>query len=104
MTALTEFAKFLSVSDRIQEDIVKYYVDWVQRFLKCCKYQPEDISVKTIEQYLDSLDADEGVADWQVKQAVDAVIDGEHRTLIPSKRERNGLLFFVSVGLDADWN
>ncbi len=46
----------------------------MRRFLKSCNYQLENINTERVAQYLDSLDADEKIADWQVKQAADAVI------------------------------
>ncbi len=42
--------------------------------MKSCNYQLENINTERVAQYLDSLDADEKIADWQVKQAADAVI------------------------------
>jgi hypothetical protein len=71
---LSEFQTFLSKSGKFSEDKIKYYIYWRQRFLKFCKYQSEDINLERITQYLDSLEADQSVADWQVKQAADAVI------------------------------
>ena len=47
---------------------------WVRRFLKFCNYQLEIIDTEHVSQYLDSLGADENIADWQVKQAADAVV------------------------------
>ena len=52
---------------------IKFYIHWVWRFLKFCNYQFDHINGERISQYLDSLDADEKVVDWQVKQAADAV-------------------------------
>ena len=71
---LSEFQTYLSKSGKVPEDKIKYYIYWTQRFLKFCKYQSEDINLEKITQYLDSLEADESIADWQVKQAADAVI------------------------------
>ncbi len=72
--ARTDFQAFLSQLGTIPEDKTKFYVHWVQRFLKSCNFQLENINADRVSQYLDSLDADEKVADWQVKQAADAVI------------------------------
>jgi len=43
--------------------------------LYLCKaiYQLENINTERVSQYLDSLEGDEKVANWQVKQAADAV-------------------------------
>lgn len=69
-----EFEVFLTESEKIPKDKTKYYLYWVRRFLKQCNYQPDNINTEQIEKYLDSLEADESIADWQVKQAADAVI------------------------------
>ena len=71
---LRDFETFLSKWGTIPDDKTKFYVHWVRRFLKSCNYQLDNIKTERVSQYLDSLDADEKVADWQVKQAADAVI------------------------------
>jgi len=72
--ALSDFEAFLLKSGNIPEDKIKFYIYWVRRFLKFCNHQLENINTERISQYLDSLEADEKVKDWQVKQAADAVI------------------------------
>ena len=69
-----DFQAFLSKLGTIPEDKTKFYLHWVRRFLKSCNYQLDNINADRVSQYLDSLDADEKIADWQVKQAADAVI------------------------------
>jgi len=71
---LSDFEAFLIKSGAIPEEKIKFYIHWVRRFLKSCDYQLDSISTERISQYLDSLEADEKVSDWQVKQAADAVI------------------------------
>lgn len=71
---LRDFETFLSKLGTIPDDKTKFYVHWVRRFLKSCNYQLDNIKTERVSQYLDSLDADEKIADWQVKQAADAVI------------------------------
>lgn len=71
---LSDFEAFLIKSGTIPEEKIKFYIHWVRRFLKSCDYQLDSISTERISQYLDSLEADEKVSDWQVKQAADAVI------------------------------
>jgi hypothetical protein len=58
----------------VPENKTKFYIHWVRRFLKSCNYQFEIINTDRVSQYLDSLDADKKIADWQVKQAAGAVI------------------------------
>lgn len=71
---LRDFETFLSKLGTIPDDKTKFYVHWVRRFLKSCNYQLDNIKTERVSQYLDSLEGDEKVADWQVKQAADAVI------------------------------
>jgi integron integrase len=73
-SVLGDFETFLSKLGAIPEDKIKFYVHWVRRFLKSCNYQLDNINTEHVSQYLDSLDADEKIADWQVRQAADAVI------------------------------
>ncbi len=71
---LRDFEAFLVKLGSVPEDKIKFYIYWVRRFLKFCNYKLENINAEQISQYLDSLEADEKVKDWQVKQAADAVI------------------------------
>jgi len=93
---LGEFEAFLSKSGRISENKIKYHLYWVQRFLKFRTYQSDNINTEQVNQFLDSLDADKNVADWQVKQAADAVITYVEQFLKKSlrptvtKEERTG--------------
>lgn len=68
------FEEFLSKLGTVPQDKIKFYIYWVRRFLKFSNYQLENINAERVSQYLDSLDANEKIADWQVKQAADAVI------------------------------
>lgn len=74
ISVLGDFETFLSKLGTIPENKTKFYLHWVRKFLKFCNYQLDNINTKHVSQYLDSLDADEKVADWQVRQAADAVI------------------------------
>jgi integron integrase len=69
-----DFEALLSKLGTVPKDKIKFYIHWVRRFLKSCNYQLENINTERVSQYLDSLDVDEKIADWQVKQAADAVI------------------------------
>ncbi|MFB3887804.1 MAG: integron integrase [Thermodesulfobacteriota bacterium] len=69
-----DFEEFLSKLGTVPKDKIKFHIHWVRRFLKFNNYQLENINSARVSQYLDSLDADEKIADWQVKQAADAVI------------------------------
>lgn len=71
---LRDFEAFLVNLGSVPQDKVKFYIHWVWKFLKSCHYQLDSINTESLSQYLDSLEADEKIADWQVKQATDAVI------------------------------
>ena len=71
---INEFEGFLLKSGKVSENKIKYYVYWVRLFLKHCKYELKNISTEQIKQYLGALEADRNIADWQAKQAADAVI------------------------------
>jgi integron integrase len=71
---LGDFRMFLSQLKTIPENKREFYIYWVRRFLMSCNYQLENINTERVSQYLESLAADEKIADWQVKQAADAVI------------------------------
>jgi len=68
------FEEFLSKLGAVPKDKIKFYIHWVRKFLKFCNYQLENINTERVSQYLDFLEADEKIADWQVKQAADAVL------------------------------
>ncbi len=70
---LRDFETFLSQLGTVPEDKIKFSIHWVRRFIKFCNYQLENINTERVSQYLDSLEGDEKVVDWQVKQAADAV-------------------------------
>jgi integron integrase len=96
MGEFRDFETFLSQLGTVQENKIPFYVYWVRRFLKSCNYKIENISKEGVTRYLDSLDADEKAADWQVKQAADAVILYVERFLkkslqqTPSATEHSG--------------
>ena len=71
---LRDFQVFLSQLETVPENKVTFYVHWVRRFLKACHYQLENINKESVARYLNSLEADEKVANCQMKQAADAVI------------------------------
>lgn len=74
MSAPGDLETFLSGLGTIPDDKIKFYLHWIRKFEKFCNCQFENINTEHVSQYLDSLDTDEKIADWQVKQAADAVI------------------------------
>ena len=73
-SVIGDFETFLSKLGTIPENKTKFYLHWVRKFLKFCNYQLDNINTKHVSQYLDSLDTDEKIVDWQVRQAADAVL------------------------------
>lgn len=71
---LKDFETFLLNLGSVPKDKVKFYIYWVWRFLKSYHYQLDSIHPKSVSQSLDSLEADEKIADWQVISATEAVI------------------------------
>ena len=73
---ITHFEKYLILSGSVQKERVKYYVYWSKKFLDYCRYLPH--THRTVNQnlssFLDKLERDDRVADWQIKQAADAVL------------------------------
>lgn len=61
---LGDFQTFLSQLKTVSENKKEFYIHWVRRFLKSCNYQLENINTDRVSQYLDSLAADEKIADW----------------------------------------
>jgi integron integrase len=74
MSVPGDLETFLSSLGTIPDDKIKFYLHWIRKFIKFCNHQFENINTERVTQYLDSLEALEKIADWQVKQASDAVI------------------------------
>jgi len=69
-----DFENFLSRTGLIRQDKIKYYVYWVIKFLNYCNYRPIKPLNQNITPYLEQLEKDERIKEWQVKQAADAVL------------------------------
>jgi hypothetical protein len=70
---LPEFQSFLSSRKLAPEKNISFYAYWAWKFLAFCNTQTEpDVSVALAE-FLQSLKADQSLADWQIKQAEEAV-------------------------------
>jgi len=68
-----DFKNFLSRTGLIRQDKIKYYVYWVIKFLNYCNYRPIKPLNQNIPPYLEQLEKDERIKEWQVKQAADTV-------------------------------
>jgi len=74
MSVLGDFEAFLLKFGSVPEEKIRFYIHWVSRFLKSCNFQIDNITTERVSKYLDSMEGDEKVSDWQVKQAADAVM------------------------------
>jgi hypothetical protein len=70
-----------------------FYVYWVVRFLKYYQNRPSKPSAQIVSSYIEAMETDSRFADWQVKQAADAIL---LYTDIPIRRESE---FRVSPGV-----
>jgi hypothetical protein len=52
----------------------RFYVYWVNRFLKYYQYRPSKPLAQIVSSYLETMKTDSRFADWQVKQAADAIL------------------------------
>jgi len=71
-TNKNELWTFFQKAKGIPKDKVKYYVGWIDRFLKFYKGSLDDVSDSDLKAFGDFLEA-HGYEQWQVKQAQEAV-------------------------------
>lgn len=99
---MEEFKRFLIEKQLVPENRVGYYAQWVNQFMFLCNYQKENITTESISDYIQSLDSDIKIADWQVKQAGDAILKYVRQFLqmeLKSERAKP-----VSEGNPSDWD
>lgn len=70
---LQEFQDFLRVSNLVQEKYITYYANWASKFLLFSNENKELNRDLQIEKFLNSLRSRNNIAEWQVRQAHDAV-------------------------------
>ena len=61
-----DFENFLSRTGLIRQDEIKYYVYWVIKFLNYCNYRPIKSFNQNSSPYLEQLEKDERIKEWQV--------------------------------------
>jgi hypothetical protein len=71
---LAEFENFLKCNRLVPPEKARFYVYWVDRFLKYYQYRPSKPPAQTVSSYLETMETDSRFADWQVKQAADAIL------------------------------
>ena len=69
-----EFEDFLKSHRLVPPEKARFYVYWVDRFLKYYQYRPSEPLEQNIASYLETMETDSRFADWQVKQAADAIL------------------------------
>jgi hypothetical protein len=69
-----EFEDFLKSHRLVLPEKARFYVYWVDRFLKYYQYRPSEPLEQNIASYLETMETDSRFADWQVKQAADAIL------------------------------
>jgi len=93
-----DFESFLSRTGLVHKDKIKYYVYWINKFLYFSRYRPNKPVSQNIPSYLEKLEKDERIKDWQVKQAADTV-RAKRRFKLPvvlSRKEVNSLFSYLS--------
>lgn len=71
---MKKFGEFLLENNLVTEKCIPYYERWMNQFMFLCNYKNENICTESVSDYIQSLDQDENIADWQVKQAGDAIL------------------------------
>ncbi len=70
---LMEFERFLKINSLVHVDRLKYYLNWVDLFMKRRSYNVEAIDQDSLPAFLNSLRTDPRCKDWQITQAENAV-------------------------------
>ena len=86
---LKEFEDFLKRHGFVTSDKSRFYAYWVDRYIKYSQNRPSIPVPQTIEQFLNKMENDSRFADWQVKQAADAVLLYVERYLRTNVSVRN---------------
>jgi len=69
----SEYADYLVRTSLADERRVRYYVHWVRRFFNASADWPAESWQAALQRYVNALNDDQRVADWQVEQAERAV-------------------------------
>jgi len=76
---LTEYHKYLTRRKLARIEHVPYLVRWVREFLKFAKGKTGHKFEAVIEMFEVHLEQNPGITDWQIRQAIDAVIIYKHQ-------------------------
>ena len=72
-TILLEFQEFLSTSNLVQAKYIPYYAYWSRKFLSFSDKNTELNHDLKVQKFLDDLRSRDNAADWQIRQAHDAI-------------------------------
>ena len=72
-TILLEFQEFLSTSNLVQAKYIPYYAYWSRKFLSFSNKNTELNHDLKVQKFLDDLRSRDNAADWQIRQAHDAI-------------------------------
>ena len=70
---LTDFQAFLCSRKLVPEKNIPYFSSWVSKFLHFCNKNNQLDNNKLVMEFMDSLQKDPRVLDWQIRQARQAV-------------------------------
>jgi hypothetical protein len=70
---LMEFEKYLKTNNLVPLDKAKYYSNWADKFLHGINYRTTAINQNSIASFISSMGKDQRYADWQIRQAENAV-------------------------------
>lgn len=84
-----EFEDFLKSHRLVPPEKARFYVYWVDRFLKYYQYRSSEPLEQNIASYLETMETDSRFADRQVKQAADAILLYAEKYLKSDKRPIN---------------
>jgi len=71
---LAEFEDFINRFRLVSPEKSRFYVYWVDRFLKYYQNRSSRPLAQIVSSYLKTMETDSRFADWQVKQAADAIL------------------------------
>jgi hypothetical protein len=71
---LKEFEDFIKHHRLIKPEKARLYIYWVEKYIKYSQNRPSKPNPQIIELFLESMEMDSRFADWQVKQAADAIL------------------------------
>jgi hypothetical protein len=70
---LVEYEKYLVANRLVNREKVKYYSNWADKFLHGINYREEAIGQNSFISFVNSMGSDKRYAEWQVRQAENAV-------------------------------